>query len=76
MLWWCVGLGFAATLINPEGLTPHFLYFTAGDETPDLAVVVDEWQRIDLLSLPSTNLPPSLHAWGLVWVLLLTAPGR
>ena len=74
MLWWCVGLGFAATLINPEGLTPHLLYFTAGDETPDLAVVVDEWQRIDLLSLPPTNLPPSLHAWGLVWVLLLTAP--
>jgi hypothetical protein len=69
-----LGLGLLATLVNPTGAAPHFLYFSAGAETPDLAVVVDEWTRINLLALPPPNLPPSLQSWIVVWALLLITP--
>lgn len=74
MLFVTFGLGLAATLLNPEGATPHLLYFSAGDATPDLAIVIDEWQRLDLFSLPPANLPPSLQSWVLTWCLLIATP--
>jgi hypothetical protein len=67
-------LGLGATLANPAGIRPHLLYFAAGGETPALAVVADEWARLDLLELPLPNLPPSPLAWAIVWGLLLVTP--
>jgi len=70
---WALGLGLAATLLNPDGVGQHLAYFRAGSETPELARVADEWARVDLFRLPVANLPPSPLAWGLVWALLLSA---
>lgn len=67
-------LGLGATLLNPEGASPHLLYFAAGGETPALAVVADEWSRLDLFRLPVPRLPPSLLAWLAAWSLLLITP--
>jgi len=64
----CGGL---ATLANPEAAAPHLLYFSAGVDTPELAVVADEWAALDLLAWPPANLPPSLLSWGLAWGCLL-----
>jgi hypothetical protein len=63
-------LGSLATLLNPAGIRPHLAYFVAGDETPSLGMVADEWSRVDLLALPPTDLPPSLLSWLILWALV------
>jgi len=69
-----LGLGLLATLLNPTGARPHWLYFAAGGETPGLELIADEWSPLHLLQLPPANLPPSPLAWAVVWGLLLAAP--
>jgi len=67
-------LGLLATFLNPAG--PRFLalYFTAGVDTPDLAIVADEWAPVRLLSLPMPNVPPTPLSWALVWSLVILTP--
>jgi len=61
----------AATLANPAGLSAHLAYFAAGEETPALARIVDEWARVNLFALPAPPLPPSPVAWSLTWGIVL-----
>lgn len=71
------GLGVAgvvmllATLINPQGWGAHLAYFRGGEETIGLGVVIDEWGRTDLFSLPLLNLPPTPAAWFVCWLCVL-----
>lgn len=69
-----LGLGLVATLANPAGAGPHLLYFSAGHETPALALVADEWAPVRLFAWPRPNLPPSPLAWAVLWALLLATP--
>jgi hypothetical protein len=69
-----LGVCMLATLANPGGASPHLLYLAAGDATPDLALVADEWAPLRLLALPVPNLPPSPLSWAVVWALLLATP--
>ncbi len=69
-----LGLGFLATLANPAGARPHWLYFAAGGTTPALELVADEWAPVRLFELPVPKLPPSPLAWVAVWGLLLVTP--
>lgn len=64
------GLGLVATLVNPEGLAPHRLYFAAGERSPSLSLVQDEWASA-LLSSPFAPGPPSPLNWVLTWMLVL-----
>jgi tetratricopeptide (TPR) repeat protein len=64
-------LGSLATCINPAGFEPHFAYVIAGDETPSLARVGDEWSSIDLFSIPIVGAAVNPIVWILVWGLLL-----
>ncbi|MFK7897815.1 MAG: hypothetical protein AB8G23_18410 [Myxococcota bacterium] len=71
------GLGLAggalllATLLNPQGWNAHLAYFRGGEETIGLGVVIDEWGRTDLFSLPVLNLPPTPAAWFVCWLCVL-----
>ncbi len=65
-------VGGLATLLNPGGVRPHLAFFVAGEDTPSLGRVADEWSRVDLLAWPPVDLPPSWLSWCLVWVLLLS----
>lgn len=64
-------LGSLATCINPAGFEPHFAYVIAGDETPSLARVGDEWSSIDLFSIPIVGAAVNPIVWLLVWGLLV-----
>ena len=64
-------IGGLATLLNPTGIRPHLAWFVAGDETPSLGRVADEWSRVDLFSLPVPTLPPSLLSWLILWALVI-----
>jgi tetratricopeptide (TPR) repeat protein len=66
-----LAVGLCATLLNPSGVAPYLAWFRAGVETPDLALVSDEWSRLDLFRAPVANLPPSPLAWALAWMLFL-----
>lgn len=66
-------LGLLATLANPEGVRPHWLYFAAGADSPSLALVGDEWAPTRLLSSPLGPGPPSPLNWVLVWGLSLAS---
>jgi hypothetical protein len=65
---------FAGSLVNPQGVRAHGLYFAAGSATPDLAMIVDEWAPLRLFALPVANRPPSLASWAIVWALWLATP--
>jgi hypothetical protein len=67
-------LGGLGTLLNPMGIGMHLLYFTAGEETPDLSVVADEWAPVALLQLPLPNLPPTPLSWIMAWGLVIATP--
>ena len=75
-----IGLGVAAavtlmaTLANPDGPSALAVFFRAGDASPALGVVVDEWSGVNPFRLPVANLPPSPLAWSLVWGLLILTP--
>lgn len=63
-------LGCAATCLNPAGIQPHAAHLIAGDETPSLQRVGDEWAPIDLFSLPAVGSIPNPVAWLVIWALL------
>jgi hypothetical protein len=65
-----LGLAIAASLLNPQGPDAYLAYFAAGDSTPDLSVVGDEWTPLHLFSLPRSNSPPAPVVWGIFWLLL------
>ncbi|HEB89817.1 MAG TPA: hypothetical protein ENI85_09630 [Deltaproteobacteria bacterium] len=67
-------MGFVATLLNPLGLAGYRSAFEAGSGQGGLAVVVDEWSRIDLLSWPTASLPPSPMNWAVAWLLVIAVP--
>lgn len=69
-----LGLAGLATLVNPAGATPHRLYFAAGQRTPALELVRDEWAPVDPFALPVANVPPSPLAFASVWLLLVATP--
>jgi hypothetical protein len=69
-----LALACLASLANPTGIGSHRLYFDAGSETPELALVADEWAPVRLFQLPVPSLPPSPLAWGVVWCLLVLTP--
>ncbi|MCP4039956.1 MAG: hypothetical protein GY733_23625 [bacterium] len=71
---WALLLGLIATLLNPAGASPHLLYFTAGDATPELSLVADEWRSFDPFHLPVPNLPPSGFSWAVTWFIVLLGP--
>jgi len=70
-LLWCSIAGGLATLANPSGASPHLAYFAAGERSPTLSLVRDEWAPLALFSWPSWAGPPSRAEWLWVWVLLL-----
>jgi len=67
-------LATAATLLNPDGPDQLLHYFVAGESSPELGVVLDEWTPLDPLALPPPNLPPSTLAWAIACGLLVTTP--
>ena len=72
-MWWAVGVvGGCASLLNPAGLEPHLAWFVAGEETPSLARVADEWVRFSAFRRPQSGLPPSPVVWSLQWLLMAT----
>lgn len=70
-----VVLGTLATLLNPSGFEPHLAFWIAGEETPSLARVADEWRPVDLFAWPQARLPPAPLTWATLWFLWLTTPG-
>ena len=60
-----------ATLANPAGVGAHLAYFAAGEETPALARIADEWARVNLFALPVPPQPPSPLAWAIAWGIVL-----
>lgn len=62
------GLMLMATVVNPQGWKAHLAYFMAGDETPGLGTVIDEWGPTNLLAAPLPNLPPTWAAWLVCWL--------
>ena len=68
-LGWALVLGGLATAINPSGFDPHLAYWSAGQESPTLGRVADEWTRVQLFAWPVAGLPPSLLTWGIYWCL-------
>jgi hypothetical protein len=65
-----LGLAIAASLLNPQGPGAYLAYFAAGDSTPDLSVVADEWSPLQLFALPRSNSPPAPIVWGIFWLLI------
>lgn len=62
-----------ATLANPDGAGAHLAWFAAGDTTPSLLRVGDEWLPVSPFRLPVAGLPPSPLAWGLFVALLVAS---
>lgn len=69
-----LAVGAAATLLNPVGPRLLSLVFTAGTDTPELAVVADEWTPVALFTRPLLNLPPTPLVLALIWMLLIATP--
>jgi hypothetical protein len=70
-----LGVVLLATLLNPEGPGAYAAYFAAGDSTPDLSMVSDEWTPLNLFAAPRLNAPPAPLVWGLIWALWLATLG-
>ena len=66
--------GCAAGLANPSGVGAHLAFARAGQGTPELARVADEWARFAPFAWPVPYLPPTPLAFALVWLLLLATP--
>jgi hypothetical protein len=64
-------VGALATLANPDLLDPHLAYLAAGEATPALDFVEDEWRPLDLLALPRPGVPPSPLGWAIAWGMLV-----
>ncbi len=67
-------LGSLATLINPSGFEPHLAFWIAGEETPTLTRIADEWVPVDLFAWPKPRLPPAPLTWATLWLLWLSTP--
>ncbi len=59
------------SLVNPSGPGVLLPYLRAGDSTPSLTQVYDEWAPLTLLQLPVRDLTPTPFDWLLLWGLLL-----
>jgi len=57
------------TLANPAGVHAYLAYLAAGNTTPSLERVRDEWAPLHLFALPETY-QPSLLAWAIAWAML------
>ena len=64
-------VGGIATFLNPAGSAPHLAYVVAGNATPSLGRVADEWPPVDLMAWPPVDLPPSWLSWVILWCLVL-----
>jgi len=73
-LGWIVVLGFVATLFNPLGVDGYVRAFLTGAGSENVAIVIDEWSRIELLTWPTASLPPSRFNWIWAWVLVAIVP--
>jgi len=60
------------------GSAAHLLFLRAGEASPELSFVIDEWSRLDPFHWPPADLPPGRVGWLtylLVSVATLTAIG-
>lgn len=73
-LGWVFLFGMSATFINPSGVDGYVRAFSAGTGSESVAIVVDEWSRIRLLTWPTASLPPSRFHWVCAWFLMLAVP--
>jgi len=64
------GIAGLATLVNPNGIRAHLVYFTAGVSTPSLERIADDWSPVRLFALPATSQTSPL-AWALAWLLAI-----
>jgi len=71
---WVAFLGLGATFINPSGPDGYATAFLAAKGSESVAIVVDEWSRIQLLTWPTASLPPSRLNWVCAWLLVVTVP--
>jgi hypothetical protein len=71
---WVFLFGIAATFINPSGVDGYVRAFSAGTGSEGVAIVVDEWSRIQLLTWPTETLPPSRLHWVCAWILIAAVP--
>lgn len=67
-------LGTLATLVNPSGFESHLAFLIAGEETPSLTRVADEWLAVDLFAWPKPRLPPAPLTWATLWLLWVVTP--
>ncbi len=68
------GATLLASLLNPIGPAALAHYFVAGQATPALELVGDEWASTRLFAWPLANLPPSPVNWALAWMLTISVP--
>jgi len=73
-LGWIVVLGFVATLFNPLGVDGYVRAFLTGTGSENVAIVIDEWSRIELFAWPTASLPPSRFNWISAWLLVAIVP--
>jgi hypothetical protein len=73
-LGWVFLFGIGATFINPSGVDGYVRAFSAGAGSESIAIVVDEWSRIQLLTWPTASLPPSRLHWVSAWFLIAAVP--
>ncbi|HXK23292.1 MAG TPA: hypothetical protein VMS55_11515 [Myxococcota bacterium] len=66
--------GLLASFANPTGAAAYQAWLRAGESTPELARVADEWARFEPWHIPVANLPPSPLAWALAIALLASSP--
>ncbi len=73
-LGWVFLFGIGATFIHPSGVDGYVRAFSAGTGSESVAIVVDEWNRIQLLTWPTATLPPSRLNWVCAWFLISAVP--
>jgi hypothetical protein len=71
---WVVVIGVTATLFNPLGVDGYVRAFWTGAGSENVAIVIDEWSRLQPLTWPTASLPPSRFNWVCAWLLLIIVP--
>jgi len=59
-----------AGLVNPLGADAYLVYLGAGEQSPALATVIDEWRALSLFELPARRLPPTPLTWVASWLVI------